>query len=125
MASLFQAVGACLTGAERTPAGEFAAGFVCPEAFVGFQGHFPDRPILPGIAQIMAVLHACAAVPPVLRGVKSCKFLRPVGPGEAIEVRGSVSQDGETLAITAAVTAGEALCASMTLTAHAAPGEED
>jgi hypothetical protein len=47
-----------------------------------------------------------------------------VGPGEAIDVRGSVIQDGEALAIKATLTAGEALCASMTLTAHAAPAEE-
>jgi 3-hydroxyacyl-[acyl-carrier-protein] dehydratase len=115
--SLFRAVGECLEKApEETASGEFEAGFVFPPAFPGFAGHFPGKPVLPGIAQIMAVIHACGVgTPPALRAVKSCKFLRPVAPGERIAVKGKKTGDGDGMRVTATLQAGEALCASMTL----------
>ncbi len=54
-----------------------------------YAGHFPGRPILPGVVLLDAALHALAA----LRGleaasgeIKSAKFLSPVSPGEALRV---------------------------------------
>lgn len=117
MQSLFQAVGECR---ESTPPGatpgEFAAVFLFPPEFRGFAGHFPGNPVVPGIAQIMAVLHAFAEeAPPSLRAVTSCKFLRPVGPGERVAVAGKTAETAEGVRITATVRAGDALCAAMTL----------
>jgi beta-hydroxyacyl-ACP dehydratase FabZ len=60
-----------------------------------FQGHFPDRPIMPGVlileamAQVGGVLafKSCAATSrPVvyLTGVESAKFRKPVVPGDQL-----------------------------------------
>lgn len=60
-----------------------------------FQGHFPDRPIMPGVliieamAQVGGVL-AFKSVPPVgrpvvyLTGVDKAKFRKPVVPGDQL-----------------------------------------
>lgn len=61
------------------------------EAFVGFQGHFPGRPLLPAVVQIMAALHVAGEVwkdlshPPL--SVDRAKFTLPVAPGDEVEVR--------------------------------------
>ncbi|MDT8391703.1 MAG: hypothetical protein RRC34_14480 [Lentisphaeria bacterium] len=40
--------------------GHLSASFSFPAEFIGFQGHFPDAPVLPGICMIQAflVMHA-------------------------------------------------------------------
>jgi len=60
-----------------------------------FQGHFPDRPIMPGVlileamAQVGGIL-AFKSVPPTgrpvvyLTGVDKAKFRKPVGPGDQL-----------------------------------------
>ena len=48
-----------------------------------FQGHFPGRPILPGIAQLAFVQRALG-VP--LSGVSGLKLRRPVLPGEVLDL---------------------------------------
>ncbi|MBU1230981.1 MAG: hypothetical protein KKA55_05985 [Proteobacteria bacterium] len=58
--------------------------------FVGFDGHFPNRPVLPALVQLMAGSHcaveACGEdTAPI--GVTRAKFLRPVQPGQPITVR--------------------------------------
>ena len=131
MTSLFQAVGECrvdmAAGPDAVPGvapgtapgavpGAFAAAFVFPSEFLGFAGHFPGRPVLPGIAQIMAVVHACGdGAPPVLRGIKTCKFLRPVIPGERVAIQGVKKSEGPAATVTAAMAVDGVPCASMTL----------
>jgi 3-hydroxyacyl-[acyl-carrier-protein] dehydratase len=125
MSSLFQAAGDCreTTPADAAP-GEFTASFVFPPEFCGFAGHFPGNPVLPGIAQIMAVLHACGAeAPHALLAVKSCKFLRPVGPDERVVASGNKIGTAGGIMITAKIWAGDAVCAAMTLSV-AESGEE-
>jgi 3-hydroxymyristoyl/3-hydroxydecanoyl-(acyl carrier protein) dehydratase len=62
-----------------------------------YAGHFPGRPILPGVVLLDAALHALAA----LRGleaasgqIKSAKFLSPVSPGEALRLDYAASVAG-------------------------------
>lgn len=117
MISLFQAVRDCRVAVSASADGGVCeAVFVFPPEFPGFAGHFPDNPVLPGIAQIMAVVHTCEAdVPPSLRGIKTCKFLRPVVPGERVTVRSTRGHAVDTVAITATLDVDGAPCASMTL----------
>ncbi len=52
-----------------------------------YAGHFPGRPILPGVVLLDAALHALAARASMQAGpvqLKSAKFLSPALPGEAL-----------------------------------------
>lgn len=52
-----------------------------------FAGHFPGRPILPGVVLLdQALLFAAAMLPfaPAAWQIGSCKFFRPVGPGDVL-----------------------------------------
>jgi 3-hydroxymyristoyl/3-hydroxydecanoyl-(acyl carrier protein) dehydratase len=54
-----------------------------------YAGHFPGRPILPGVVLLDEVLYALAAVAGRDRAsgqIRSAKFLSPVAPGEALRV---------------------------------------
>jgi len=35
--------------------GKICGTFIFPSDFIGFQGHFPDKPVLPGVCKILAV----------------------------------------------------------------------
>ena len=96
--------------------------FIDP-ALPAFAGHFPSRPILPGvflieaIAQTAGVMLGSAAPPapegvPLLAAVNRFKFLKPVTPGQDLRIEtrklteagamayieGTVSVDGEIVA---------------------------
>ena len=57
-----------------------------------FAGHFPGRPLLPGVALLSEVLEAVLAEPALAASVGSAprlstvKFLAPIGPGAALTV---------------------------------------
>ena len=60
-----------------------------PAGGAWFEGHFPDRPILPGVAQIALVLDALARETghaPVLRGIAFTRLRQLVLPGERLEL---------------------------------------
>ena len=58
-----------------------------------FAGHFPGRPLLPGVALLSAVLEAVLAEPALAAAVgpaprlSAVKFLAPIGPGAALTIR--------------------------------------
>lgn len=55
-----------------------------------FAGHFPGRPILPGVVLLGWVVHALgelAGEPMPPCSLASAKFLRPVGPGASLRIR--------------------------------------
>ena len=57
-----------------------------PADHPAYAGHFPGRPILPGVVLLDATLAHLAALqgrPEAVR-IKSAKFLSPVVPGEAL-----------------------------------------
>jgi len=81
--------------------GRRSAVFLFQPDFIGFQGHFPDRAVLPGICKILATLilcEACGAVAYRLQEVRSAKFMAPVGCGEEVRVdcRMAPEDDGGT-----------------------------
>ncbi len=63
------------------PAG---ARFSVPAGHPSLAGHFPGRPIVPGVLLLDAVLQAAAPCAP--RRILRAKFAAPVGPGEEVEI---------------------------------------
>jgi len=80
-----------------------------------FVGHFPGRPLLPGVAILAAVLEAAAAEPRFAAAVGTMprlawvKFLAPVGPGTSLAISlrlGDTAIDWQVDARDAAVASG-------------------
>lgn len=73
---------------ERDGDGPWRRFFCFPADFVGFAGHFPDRPILPAIVQICMVRlfwnDVFSSVDAL--DVLSAKFLKPILPDQKIMV---------------------------------------
>ena len=67
-----------------------------------FQGHFPDKPIMPGVliceamAQVSAILAGCSDGEAdkvfVLTGLDRVKFKHPVEPGDRLRIEMEVSR---------------------------------
>ena len=63
-----------------------------PVAHRAFDGHFPGRPVLPGVALLAEVLEAALHEPALAACIGSeprlavVKFLAPVGPGAALVI---------------------------------------
>jgi 3-hydroxyacyl-[acyl-carrier-protein] dehydratase len=77
----------CMTHVTETDPGNITALFRFPADFIGFQGHFPDNPVLPGVCKIQAVVALFEArhqQPARLKEVLSAKFFAPVGADEQL-----------------------------------------
>lgn len=75
-----------MTGHEVTGTA-ISARFLFPEKFIGFQGHFPDKKVLPGACQVQCVLVAIEKAlqhPVILREIVLAKYVVPVFPCEQI-----------------------------------------
>lgn len=60
-----------------------------PGSLTWFRGHFPERPILPGVVQVAWAIHfACAhlSLDPAVRQVAGLKFQRVIRPGATIRL---------------------------------------
>lgn len=87
-----------------------------PLAHPAFAGHFPGRPIVPGVVLLdHAISLAEVWLGSTVAGwqIGNAKFLNPVGPGETLEF---TLKTGIGAAIAFTVHAGERLVASGSLT---------
>jgi len=89
-------------GEPRTEGDETVVPFTVPADLGYFEGHFPGAPIVPGVAQIVALAEARARLAwPELgpsRGLRRVKFKKGLYPNDALELR--LRRDGDTVAFT-------------------------
>jgi 3-hydroxyacyl-[acyl-carrier-protein] dehydratase len=112
---------------DLVPGARVAATYRVPEDGWWFAGHFPERPVMPGvmIVEAMAQTGAVAVLAEeenrgriaFFAGIDDCRFMRVVSPGETLslvceidQVRGPVGRGKATAHV------GDALAARGTLT---------
>jgi 3-hydroxyacyl-[acyl-carrier-protein] dehydratase len=75
-----------------------------------FAGHFPGKPILPGVFQIemaRAAAEWVSGTALTIRQVKKAKFTRMVSPGERLCLQVRIAEEGDGLAVTAKFHVGD------------------
>ncbi len=108
---------ACSEGV-ATSNGSCSARLTFPPDFVGFQGHFPGNPILPGVCLIEAVLGVLESAygkPFRLKKIASAKFREPVRPGQPIAIDCASSDEGPGLKVNARVSCSSGRVAELVL----------
>lgn len=88
-----------------------------PQSFVGFRGHFPDQPILPGVCQIgiaLAMAERMCEKPQTLVEVVNAKFVSVVVPDQRLTVRCRIAED----LLRATLSSGEERVAELKLRIH-------
>ena len=81
--------GAAVGDIERRADGSVRQRYVFSADFPGFSGHFPGRPILPAVLQIMAANQLVeAAMGQHLQSatIERAKFVQPIVPGAVVEI---------------------------------------
>jgi 3-hydroxyacyl-[acyl-carrier-protein] dehydratase len=74
---------------ERRADGSVRQRYVFSADFPGFAGHFPGRPILPAVLQIMAatqLAETAAGQRLLATAIERAKFVLPVVPGARVEI---------------------------------------
>jgi 3-hydroxyacyl-[acyl-carrier-protein] dehydratase len=96
-----------------------------------FPGHFPHRPVMPGVLQIEAMAQvaalSCIDTPDMdvaIAGIDSARFRRPVVPGDQLEMTAEVKRDRSMMIIVECVAKvnGQVVCEA-TLIAKMFPKE--
>ncbi len=89
MSQLRHEISACMQDLESGEGTTYTAQFIFPGNFTGFKGHFPGRPVLPGVCMIQAVLSMCQAFnadPVHLQEVINAKFANPASCDEVLTI---------------------------------------
>ncbi|MCA1794198.1 MAG: hypothetical protein LC660_10090 [Desulfobacteraceae bacterium] len=88
--TLYSDIKKSMTRLSRFDNGEISAEFIFSKDLPLFSGHFPGRPILPGIAQIEMVKMAIETIrerPMTLQAIQKTKFSHQIKPENLIRVR--------------------------------------
>ena len=74
---------------EQRADGSVRQRYVFSPGFPGFSGHFPGRPILPAVLQIMAanyLVEAATGQRLLPAAIERAKFVQPIVPGAVVEI---------------------------------------
>jgi len=83
--------------------------FIFPAADPVFAGHFPERPILPGVFQLEIVRMAAEWLqnrPLAIQEISKAKFQRPILPGEILKLNLKLVSAGEAISARANFSCG-------------------
>ncbi|MDB5378685.1 MAG: fabA-like domain protein [Rubritepida sp.] len=72
------------------------ARFVVPADHPALPGHFPGRPVVPGVLLLDAVLQAACALGEAPKRILRAKFAAPVAPGAEVDIRFETRSNGRT-----------------------------
>ena len=98
--------------------GSLTAEFCFDPALAIFQGHFPGRPILPGILQIEMVRYAVEVFTGNRYGidrVSKAKFTGEIIPREVVGMDAAFSIDAEVTRVNATLHIGQTVAASISM----------
>lgn len=99
--------------------GKLISLFVFPPEFVGFQGHFPEQKVLPGICQIqcaLTTLEKGTGKAVVLKEIVLAKYFSPLFPDdEATCMTGDINDAAGERVVKAAITKNAARISELKL----------
>ncbi len=99
MSSLQEDAARGLTGIESRQEGQLEAVFVFSPELDLFKGHFPDRPIVPGVLEVEMARAALErhfnGAPLRILSIENAKFTREVKPGEELRLQMTFSSLAE------------------------------
>jgi len=87
MSVIMRAIKSCMLEFSSREDGFISASFTFPKEFPGFNGHFPGKPILPGVCKIQAVIVVLEELHKrqiIIKEVHLAKFFAPVTINERI-----------------------------------------
>lgn len=87
MSKLRKEIKACMSKLNIIDKTKVTADFCFKDNFIGFKGHFPDNPVLPGACQIQAAIlmfEEYKKKSAELREVRSAKFFLPVRDNQKV-----------------------------------------
>lgn len=97
---------------------QIIAQFCFPPELSFFKGHFPDRPLVPGVMQIemaKVALERHLGHRYSLSKVKKAKFIREILPGDRIEMRGTKRDEEAEIRFKVELRVASQLVASLSL----------
>jgi 3-hydroxyacyl-[acyl-carrier-protein] dehydratase len=100
-------------------AGSFTAEFSFNRRLPVFQGHFPQRPLLPGVLQIEMVRYAAEqnlGYPCDIAEISKTKFRGEIKPEDTIIVNVAVSKESHAMKTIGNLLVGQAVAATISLT---------
>ncbi len=119
MSRIKKEIAASITSFAENGHEELVASFIFSDDFVGFQGHFPEKKILPGICQILCakvMLEERKKSSIYIKEVQKVKYFLPVGPGEEITCRCvTIRNSDDDFSIKATITKGADKVANFSL----------
>ena len=99
MSMLRKEIKACMSGLRVDEGGAIRAKFSFPKEFIGFKGHFPGNPVLPGVCEIQAALLMFEEIKNKnvrLKEIASAKFFAPVTNNQEINISLEEGQDKDS-----------------------------
>ena len=87
MGKLMCSIRECMSDLRSENDNILSANFIFPDDFLGFEGHFPGKPVLPGVCKIQAVLlmlRESKNKNVLLKEIVQAKFFSPVLCNEEI-----------------------------------------
>ena len=84
---IVQEIKQCMSDITEKDSNNISARFLFPGEFTGFQGHFPEKPVLPGFCKIqtvLVILQKWRKKNVRLKEIVLAKFFSPVSCGEEL-----------------------------------------